>query len=248
MLKQSQVHTNGIVVVDFAKTAALNQVANLADRACVDERVIDHQNTVPLLRNLHEVLNLVRIGCKRFLDEYVLALLQRPQCQVVVRRHRRCNRDRVDGRIFDQLTKILRRPHRRIAGVQHRQPVGPQIAHTGHFRARSFVEIPNQIRTPIPVADDANAYQEFSLAACGLSDGCDRGTFRPSRAGTPFTMRWSGTSWVTTAPAPISAPSPIVTPPSITAPLPIEAPRLTRVATTCQSSSVCKRPSVVACG
>ena len=61
-------------------------------------------------------------------------------------------------------------------------------------------------------------------------------------------MAWSGTSFVTTAPAPTIAPSPMVTPARIMAPLPIEAPRLTRVGTTVQSASVCSAPPAVARG
>src|SRR5262245_37515164 len=71
---------------------------------------------------------------------------------------------------------------------------------------------------------------------------------RRTRAGTPATTAPGATSRVTTAPAPIRAPAPTVTPARMTAPLPIEAPRHTRVGTTCQSASVCGRPSAVARG
>src|SRR5713226_1288144 len=63
------------------------------------------------------------------------------------------------------------------------------------------------------------------------------------RAGTPTTIAKSGTSRVTTAPAPTNAPSPIVTPASIVALLPIEARRLTIVRITCQSAPVWMLPS-----
>src|SRR5205814_2335709 len=66
---------------------------------------------------------------------------------------------------------------------------------------------------------------------------------RITRAGLPATIVRAGTSFVTTAPAPIIAPSPIVTPGRITAPLPIEARRLTTVGRTFQSASVCIDPS-----
>src|SRR5579859_7323726 len=63
------------------------------------------------------------------------------------------------------------------------------------------------------------------------------------RAGTPATIAKSGTSRVTTAPAPTSAYSPIVTPGTIVALEPIDARRLTRVGMTFQSSSVIGEPS-----
>src|SRR5260221_661444 len=65
---------------------------------------------------------------------------------------------------------------------------------------------------------------------------------RRERAGTPATTVSSGTSRVTTAPAPIMARAPIVMPQSTTAPLPIEAPRLTSVGLTVQSASLCSAP------
>ena len=64
-----------------------------------------------------------------------------------------------------------------------------------------------------------------------------------TRAGTPATIVFGGTSLVTTAPAPTIAPSPMVTPAKIVAEDPIEAPFFTRVGTTFQSVSVCKAPS-----
>ena len=66
-----------------------------------------------------------------------------------------------------------------------------------------------------------------------------------TRAGTPATIAKSGTSLLTTAPAPTSAPSPIVTPQMMVALEPIDAARFTRVASTFQSASVCRLPSAV---
>ena len=52
----------------------------------------------------------------------------------------------------------------------------------------------------------------------------------------------SGTSFVTTDPAPTIARAPICTPPRIVAPVPMLAPRLTTVGMTFQSLSVCRPP------
>src|SRR5512143_277291 len=62
-------------------------------------------------------------------------------------------------------------------------------------------------------------------------------------AGTPTTTVLSGTSFVTTLPAPTIAFSPMVTPHRIVVLVPMEAPFFTRVGTTFQSPSVCRRPS-----
>src|SRR5262249_42127207 len=66
-----------------------------------------------------------------------------------------------------------------------------------------------------------------------------------TRAGTPATTAWAGTSRVTTAPAPTTAPSPTVSPPRMVALLPIEARDRTSVRTTDQSASVWSAPSSV---
>ena len=56
-----------------------------------------------------------------------------------------------------------------------------------------------------------------------------------TRAGTPATTQCGGTSFVTTAPAPMVAPSPIVIPHKMVAFDPIDARRQTRVRSTVQS-------------
>src|SRR5439155_8807834 len=68
-------------------------------------------------------------------------------------------------------------------------------------------------------------------------------TRRRTRAGTPATIEPAGTSFVTTAPAPIMASSPIVTPAISITPEPMLAPRRTSVGTTVQSDSDCGEPS-----
>src|SRR5262249_40964810 len=68
-------------------------------------------------------------------------------------------------------------------------------------------------------------------------------TKRKILAGFPATMAWSGTSRVTTLPAPTMAFSPIVRLGRIVAPEPIEAPLFTRVRSTFQSASVWRPPS-----
>src|SRR5271157_6025192 len=64
-------------------------------------------------------------------------------------------------------------------------------------------------------------------------------------AGTPATIAFLGTSFVTVLPAPTIAFSPIVTRERIVAPEPIEAPFLTTVSSTFQSASVCNWPSAL---
>ena len=69
------------------------------------------------------------------------------------------------------------------------------------------------------------------------------------RAGTPATIEFGGTSFVTTLPAPTIAFSPIVTPQRIVELVPMDAPLFTSVGTTAQSAPVCSELSgFVECG
>ena len=66
-----------------------------------------------------------------------------------------------------------------------------------------------------------------------------------TRAGLPATTAPSGTSLVTTAPAPTVALAPMVTPHRMVAPEPTDAPRLTVVEMHFQSASDCRLPSAL---
>src|SRR4029453_925073 len=70
-----------------------------------------------------------------------------------------------------------------------------------------------------------------------VADMLDHSRVRASptiRAGTPTTIAWSGTSFVTTAPPPGRAPTPTVTPARMVALLPMDARVLTTVSIPCQ--------------
>src|SRR4051812_36443303 len=113
-----------------------------------------------------------------------------------------------------------------------------ELSHGDHRCLGDFSEIPHQVRTPVAVADDSDFDHVLSTPRCS------RSRVSPiTRAGTPATIAYRGTSSVTTAPAPTRAPSPIVMAPMTVALDPMEAPRSTRVFSTIQSRSVCGLPS-----
>ena len=75
---------------------------------------------------------------------------------------------------------------------------------------------------------------------------CPQAQTQPSRrAGLPATSAWSGTSRVTTAPAPTVANRPTSLPATTTAPAPIERPCRRRIGLTTQSSARASSPSAV---
>ena len=73
-----------------------------------------------------------------------------------MQRHRRGDRDGVDGRISDQIQRIGRHANPRIAAFRLRQPLGAAIRHHRDAGVRTLREIANQVGAPIPVADDAD--------------------------------------------------------------------------------------------
>src|SRR5574337_1618159 len=79
-----------------------------------------------------------------------------------------------------------------------------------------------------------------------VSHCCSLGSkYRTTLPGFPATTACAGTSFVTTAPAPISAYSPITRLARIVAPDPIDAPFFTNVVSTFQSASVWREPAMV---
>src|SRR5690606_12697304 len=112
----------------------------------------------------------------------------------------------------------------------------------GHLGVLGLREVADQVGAPVAVADHPDSDHRLAPASrCEEVPPASRRVSPVTRAGTPVTIAWSGTSRVTTAPAPTSAPSPITTPARIVAFEPIEARRRTRVSTTVQSASPCGR-------
>src|SRR6185436_18311076 len=148
-------------------------------------------------------------------------------------RHRGRDHYRIDLRIVDQFVRIATRRESRVEFAQRRETLLAQIANTRDRRSGRGHKVSHEVRAPVAVADYTNSDHLFLR------------TSPITRAGTPATIAKSGTSFVTTAPAPIKALSPIVMPAMIVALLPILARRFTVVFTTCQSLSVCGVPSTL---
>ena len=116
VLEQAQIHAHGIVVINFAQRATLDEFTDLPDGAGVDEGVIDHQNAISLLRHVHQMLHLIGARSERLLDQHMLALPAGHAGQFIVSGDRSGDRDRVDRRILDQFAKVAGRLDRRDNG------------------------------------------------------------------------------------------------------------------------------------
>src|SRR5690242_4946647 len=162
----------------------------------------------------------------------MLARTQRRDRQVEMRRHGRGDDHCIDLRIVDELIGLITRLHARIKLLQRLESLVAQVAHARHGRTLRRHEVAHEVRAPVAVANDTDFDHLVRLRTSPMM-----------RAGTPATIAKSGTSFVTTAPAPTRAFSPMVMPAMIVALLPMLARRLTFVFITCQSASVCNVPS-----
>ena len=82
---------------DLAELATVHELLHLAQPGVVEEEVTGHQHEATLLGERHELLHLRGAHRRRLLDEDVLARLERLLRELVMRRHRGRDHDRLDG-------------------------------------------------------------------------------------------------------------------------------------------------------
>ena len=176
VLKQPQVDARRIVVVERTKRAVVDEIADLSDRPAEQEGVVHHDLQVLPLRQLNQLLGLLRRRGERLLDEHVLAVLERRLRQLEMRPDRRDDRDRVDVGRVQHVGRIAGQMQRRIQALRALQRRGVPIAHRHHLAAADAVQVPDDVRAPIPVANHANAN-----GACRSSTGGNRFGFDSHR-------------------------------------------------------------------
>src|SRR5262245_43111580 len=122
----------------------------------------------------------------------MLASLQRGHPKVEVREDRGGNDDGVHTGVRQKVAVIPGRSGARVSTRDFRKAVRMQVRHMSDPAVGLIGKIANKIRPPVAVSDDTDRDHSPALL------------FR-SRAGTPATTASSGTSRVTTAPAPMTA-------------------------------------------
>ena len=132
MLEEAEVHTDRVVVIDVSEVAARGELAHLADRAGVHERVVDGEDAVPALRLVNQADRLVDIQRHRFFDQHVLAGAQRLHPEVEVCRDGRGDCHRVDPRVPQKVAIVRRRLDRRIARLDPLELPRSQVADGDH--------------------------------------------------------------------------------------------------------------------
>ncbi len=159
MLEQSEVHPGGVVVVQRAERAVVDQLADLPHRPAKQEGVVHHDAQVLPLRQLDQLLGLRRGRGKRLFDEHVLAVLQRRLGQVEMRPDRRDDGHRIDIGRPQHLGKIGRQVHAGIAALRPLERRRALVAHRHHLAMLEAVKVPDDVRTPVAVTNHANAHR-----------------------------------------------------------------------------------------
>ena len=78
---------------------------SFCDARVVEQQVAGHEHQTSLLRELAQLLHLVGAHRRWLLDEDVLARLECAARELVVRRHRRRDHDRLDGVVREQVVE-----------------------------------------------------------------------------------------------------------------------------------------------
>ena len=138
-----------------------------------------------LLRQRDELLHLVALHGRRLLDEHVLAGEKRALGQLVVRRHRRRDDDRVDAVVGEHLVEVARDPRLRMTLGEARAELVVGVAQPGQLG--ELVEVADEVPPPV--------------AQAGLADphGHSFQTFSPVIPARPIALRRSTTRLASSA-------------------------------------------------
>ena len=161
VLKQPEVDPCRVVVVDVPQHPLVHQLTDLPDRPREQECVIDHDRQISPRGQLDELLRLGRGGGERLLDEHVLAVLQSALGQREMRVDRRHDRHRVDLRRGHELRSVPGGRDLRIGLGHPRERPRAAVADGGHFTAVYAAQIPDDVRTPIAIADHTHSNHGF---------------------------------------------------------------------------------------
>src|SRR5262249_2631059 len=119
--------------------------------------MINHQGEPATLGFGYEMTSLLHRSRHRLLDQYVLPCLQRLHRKLEMRRGRSGNDDRIDPRILDKRVGVAACLYLRVTSAQQLKTLLTQIYNAAHCRFADLREVANNIGTPIPVSDDADA-------------------------------------------------------------------------------------------
>ena len=149
---------------DLAELRPVDELLQLEDARVVEQQVAGHEDEVALLRERDELVDLVTLHRRGLLDEDVLARLERLLRELVVRRHRSRDDDRVERRVLEHLLEGVGPARLRIAAPELvRLPLG-RIAEPGEVG--EVGEVAREVLPPLAEAGladpDAHSFQTLS--------------------------------------------------------------------------------------
>ncbi|SRR6266478_6871096 len=114
MLEEAQIHPSRIKIVEIAQGTIVDQLPDLPDRATEQECVIHHNFESVPLRQLDQLLGLLRRRGERFFDKNVFAILQSSLGQLEMRPDRSNHGDGIDLSRSQELRVLHRQLNTRI--------------------------------------------------------------------------------------------------------------------------------------
>ena len=130
---------------------------HLAHGVGEDERVVHRQqHTLPFGHGT-QLLRVVGPRGKGLHHQYVLPCLERPLRELEVRERRRGHHYEVDVGRFEHLVDPVCNGRNAILRSHPHRPLVTEIAHRLDLAVGMAREVANQVRTPVPASDHADA-------------------------------------------------------------------------------------------
>src|SRR5579871_11923 len=113
--------------MEFAKLALSDDMAQFLNSFVIEKRVPNHQDTVPLLRQRHQIFHLTHLDRQRLLDEYMLIRQKRCSGERIMRMHWCGYQDSINIAL-KYIERIMREPGIVILRLRVGQPVNIHIS------------------------------------------------------------------------------------------------------------------------
>src|SRR6185437_3985966 len=163
MLKKSQVYARGIVVINLAQRAAVEEFADFFHRSGKQEGVVHHDAQVLLCRQFNEFVRLLGATGKGLFHENMLAVFERRFGQFVVGPDWGDDRDRVNVGGGHEFRGVRRDANIRMSFLYFLPRSGALVADRDHRGTLQLIEVADYIGTPISVAYDSKLNHKFTL-------------------------------------------------------------------------------------
>ncbi len=167
-LKQAEIYSHRIIIIQFADVPFIYQFANLAHGTCINERVIDVKNETSCIRFGYQLLGLFRRFGYWLLDEDVLATTKGLKGEFEMRGHWRRDYHRIDARIRYQRPEVCGDFNGWIADFEQAESLLIEIRYRANLCFGDPGKVPHKIWSPVSVADNANIYHTSSLSRSAL--------------------------------------------------------------------------------